>query len=74
MTAEKAEAADDTSAGTDGTTADDDATDEDPCTPEEEDPKDPGTADATSSSLLGVLSKSSTVVRASRRPRRPELS
>ena len=37
----------------------------------ESDPE--GTADVTSSSLLGVLSKSSTVVRASRRPRRPEL-
>ncbi|WP_425414958.1 M15 family metallopeptidase [Promicromonospora kroppenstedtii] len=43
----------------------------DPTTCPDEDPE--GTADATSSSLLGVLSKSSTVVRASRRPRRPEL-
>ncbi|WP_020017395.1 D-alanyl-D-alanine carboxypeptidase family protein [Promicromonospora sukumoe] len=65
-----AEKAADEASAEEGTSADDDATDEDPCAPDE-DPE--GTADAASSSPLGVLSKSSTV-RASRRPRRPELS
>ncbi|MFE7506138.1 D-alanyl-D-alanine carboxypeptidase family protein [Promicromonospora sp. NPDC057488] len=76
--AEKAaaeEAAGDASEDTDATCCADPAdpagSDTDPTTCPEGDPA--GTADATSSSLLGTMSKS-TVVRASRRPRRPELS
>ncbi|MFD6446711.1 M15 family metallopeptidase [Promicromonospora sp. NPDC060204] len=53
-------------------TAAGEGTEEDPCAVPDENPDGTGST-TTSSSLLGTLSKS-TVVRSSRRPRRPELS
>ncbi len=71
-------AVDDTAAGdtTTGDTAADDGadsgTDEDPCAVPDENPE--GTADASSSDLLGVLPKSTSVVTGGRRPRGRGLS